>query len=169
MKKINNNIEKKKPNNLRFYVILLTVFALLLVVRYSCFVINRCQGNSMYPTIRHNAVVVGTNIFLNIDRNDIVVAQPKAEDGLILKRVVGVEGDHIEIKDGKLYINGNIDTLFPDTNYLDETLDVVVPENSYFLMGDNRNFSEDSRYFGAVNKSEIIYKVIYYSKEVTSP
>lgn len=83
-----------------------------------------------------------------------------------IKRVIGVEGDHIEIKDGKVYLN---DAELIE-NYLDENVttnmgqygvfsDIVVPEGYVFVMGDNREHSTDSRAFGCIPVSKIEGKV----------
>lgn len=83
-----------------------------------------------------------------------------------IKRVIGVAGDHIEIKDDKVYLNGEL----LQENYLDEDTptnmgtyglfsDVVVPEGYVFVMGDNREHSTDSRCFGCIPVSKIEGKV----------
>ena len=83
-----------------------------------------------------------------------------------IKRIIAVEGDHIEIKDGKVYLNGEE----LQENYLDEGVettmgtygvysDIVVPEGYVFVMGDNRNHSTDSRCFGCIPVSKIEGKV----------
>ena len=78
-----------------------------------------------------------------------------------IKRVIGLPGEHVEIKDGKVYINGNV----LEENYLQSGVvtdvvgvgfdDFVVPENSVFAMGDNRNHSTDCRAFGCVPLEKI--------------
>lgn len=83
-----------------------------------------------------------------------------------IKRIIGVEGDHIEIKDGKVYLNGEE----LQEEYLDEGVetnmgtygvysDIVVPEGYVFVMGDNRSHSTDSRCFGCIPVSKITGKV----------
>ena len=82
-----------------------------------------------------------------------------------IKRIIALPGEHIEIKDGKVYINGEE----LEENYLTEGvetnadggqfLDIVVPEKSVFLMGDNRSQSTDSRCFGCVPLEKIESKV----------
>lgn len=83
-----------------------------------------------------------------------------------IKRIIGVEGDHIEIKDNKVYLNGEE----LEEDYLDEDVvtnmgvygvysDIVVPEGYVFVMGDNREHSTDSRCFGCVPVSKIEGKV----------
>ena len=85
-----------------------------------------------------------------------------------IKRVIGLPGDHVEIKDGKVYLNGEL----LEENYLDNNVettsleglftDVIVPEGTVFAMGDNREKSLDSRYeeVGLVNEKDIMGKVM---------
>jgi len=92
-------------------------------------------------------------LFSDPERGDIVVfPYPDNEEVDYIKRIIGLPGDKIEIRDGILYIN---DERY-DEDYILEPMDeedfgpVVVPEDCYFMMGDNRNSSMDSRYW--VNK-----------------
>ncbi len=84
-----------------------------------------------------------------------------------IKRIIGLPGEHIEIKDGKVYINGEE----LEEDYLAEGvetnsdggsfIDIVVPENSVFVMGDNRSHSADSRRFGCIPYKKIEGKVVF--------
>ena len=84
-----------------------------------------------------------------------------------IKRVIGLPGEHVEIKDGKVYINGNE----LKENYLSDTVktesmdgdffDIIVPQNTVFVMGDNRSGSSDSRIFGCIPYEKIEGKVIF--------
>ncbi len=84
-----------------------------------------------------------------------------------VKRVIGLPGDTVDIIDDKVYINGS-ETPFEEP-YLAEPMDqnetfhFEVPENSYFMMGDNRNYSQDARYWDNhyISKDKIIAKVIF--------
>lgn len=100
-------------------------------------------------------------------RGDIVVFKfPDDETLLYVKRVIGIPGDTIEIKEGAVYRNGELLT----EDYIKEPMftgsswgPYIVPENGYFMMGDNRNYSEDARYWDNtfVYKEKILGKVIF--------
>ncbi|WP_459129248.1 signal peptidase I [Guggenheimella bovis] len=115
--------------------------------------------------------VVTFNSSLKITESDLTRIDPikklfvKAGDPKILvKRVIGLPGDKISIKDGQVFIN---DELLDESNYyMGETIGDItiekIPEGEYFLMGDNRPRSEDSRYseVGLVKRSDIIGKAV---------
>ncbi len=148
----------------------------------------RVDGDSMYPTLHHGEFMYvsktdyGTSFigipFTNIgswftvggnpERNDVVVCHyPGRVDGRgvplnFVKRVIGLPGDTIQIKDGYLYVNG----MKQEEKFLHERMwrdqgPWEVPEDHYFLLGDNRNHSNDSRNpdVGAVPRDFIVGKV----------
>ena len=132
-------------------------------------------SSSMEPTI-----MVGDRIFGNRlayikeepARGDIVIFEfPDNEKELFIKRVIGLPGDTVEVIDGKVYINGSNEPLVEP--YLKETPlgdfgPYEVPEGCFFMMGDNRNNSADSRYWvnTYVTKDEIVGKAVFrYYKE----
>ncbi|MCM8818573.1 MAG: signal peptidase I [Candidatus Omnitrophica bacterium] len=125
----------------------------------------RVASSSMEPTLNINDKIICEKTE-NIKRKDIVVLYaPKGEREILIKRVIGLGGEKIKIKNGYVYINGEIleePYIMEKPSYeLEET---EIPFNSYFLLGDNRNQSEDSSIWGPVNKKYIIGKVIirYY-------
>jgi signal peptidase I len=98
-------------------------------------------------------------------RGDIVVLHPPVDQGRpYIKRVIGLPGDHLAIRDGAVYINGErldepylhgIATSWPGTLGSHE---IVIPDGQVFVMGDNRNNSTDSRVFGSIRIEDIIGK-----------
>ena len=104
-------------------------------------------------------------------RGDIIVFEHEdAVKGkeLMIKRIIGMPGDTVELIDGDVYINGE---KYDESGYLVEKTEItgnitepfVVPENSYFVMGDHRSVSKDSRYsdVGAISKDQIIGKASF--------
>lgn len=130
------------------------------------------SGKSMEPTYYNNDVLVHSNvpyIFGNPKINDIVILDvPQnvfGHDELIIKRVVALPGDTIEIKDNKFYRN----SVEVKEDYINEQMNLeeyknmeryTLEDDEYFVMGDNRNHSADSRYFGPVPKEYISSKII---------
>lgn len=127
-------------------------------------------SSSMMPTLEVNDCLFGSRVaywFGDVKRGDIIVFDAPDNPGTkYVKRVVGLPGDNIEIIDGIVYLNGNIylnDVEFDKLEYDDFEL-VIVPEDSYFVLGDNRNNSLDSRYWKTthfVTKDSIDGKVVY--------
>ena len=132
------------------------------------------SGQSMYPTLHNNDRMFMSKLG-DINRFDVVVLQAPDQDKEYIKRVIGMPGDTIEIKEGKLYINGkvvekpfiNTEILVNKTVYIDDfnlealTGEATVPEGKYFVMGDNRGVSRDSRLFGFIDSSAIEGKAVF--------
>lgn len=146
---------------------LLAVFAALLL---SCFIIShtRVPTGSMIPTIYPGTHLIVNHIpyyYRNPKHGEIVVFKWQGEN--LIKRVVAIPGDVIMIQGGKVYINGQVldeahyveseesTYLFSDSKL---TFPYKVPEGYYFMMGDNRKKSKDSRYFGAISRDSIFAK-----------
>ena len=80
----------------------------------------------------------------------------------LVKRVIATEGDHLVIKDFKVYVNGNlVDEPYIQNQYTSGDIDIIIPENKIFTMGDNREKSLDSRYneVGLVDEDDLMGKV----------
>ena len=132
------------------------------------------SGQSMYPTLHNNDRMFMSKLG-DINRFDVVVLQAPDQDKEYIKRVIGMPGDTIEIKEGKLYINGkvveqpfiNTEILVNKTVYIDDfnlealTGETTVPEGKYFVMGDNRGVSRDSRLIGFIDRSAIEGKAVF--------
>ena len=135
------------------YIIIIVVVLLL-----RAYVVTpiRVNGLSMYDTLEGDEIMILWKLG-EIERYDIVVADVKVSgsDDVVIKRVYGLPGETISCEDGKIYINGN---LIEDEYGYRETSDfgpVTLGENEYFLLGDNREISLDSRAFGKVTRDEI--------------
>lgn len=145
-----------------FKYIIVFVIVLLLFI----FVIGLQQvvGPSMSPNFQEGEILVVNKIspkFRELKRTEVVVVSQGEK--YMIKRVIGLPGDKIEYKDNKLYINGTAynepylkdDVVTADFKLSDIGVD-VIPENKYFVLGDNRTNSEDSRKYGLVEKKNII-------------
>lgn len=128
----------------------------------------KVEGTSMMPSLNDQE-----RIFINkfvyriepIQRGDIVVFRyPRDPSKSFIKRVIGVAGDRVRIVDGHVYVNGKL--LMEDyvpTAYQDDRSyrDIVVPPDSYFVLGDHRSLSNDSRDFGPVPANYIYGKAVF--------
>ena len=144
--------------------------ALILATLINKFVIIKAEviSGSMEDTMQIDDVYLGSRlsyVFGDPERGEIVFFKfPDNEEETFVKRVIGLPGEKIEIKDGKVYINDSTEPLYEP--YLKETPrkedfgPVVVPEDSYFMMGDNRNHSSDSRAWNTfyVTRDELLAK-----------
>ena len=113
------------------------------------------QGTSMVPTLDGGELMILEKFDLNYKRFDIVVVSSSVEGKNLIKRVIGLPGETIRYYNGQLFIN---DSLVNDTYGYGTTSDfeaVTLDEDEYFLMGDNREISLDSRSLGVIKKSEI--------------
>ena len=128
----------------------------------------RVEGTSMLPGLQDQE-----RIFINkfvyriepIQRGDIVVFRyPRDPAKSFIKRVIGVAGDHVRIVDGHVFLNGKmlVENYVPNV-YQDERSypEIVVPPDSYFVLGDHRSLSNDSRDFGPVEASYIYGKAVF--------
>lgn len=147
---------------------------LVVSLAISCFIIIflyqpvKVEGTSMMPGLDDQE-----RIFVNkfvyrlepIERGDIIVFRyPRDTSKSFIKRVIGVAGDHIRIEEGLVYVNNKpIEEDYVLPAYEDQRSypDTVVPPHSYFVLGDHRNMSNDSRDFGPVNISYIYGKAVF--------
>jgi signal peptidase I len=128
----------------------------------------KVEGTSMMPGLDDQE-----RIFVNkfvyrwepIERGDIVVFRyPRDTSKSYIKRVIGVAGDRVRIESGQVYVNGEaLDEDYVPSEYADARSygEIVVPRNSYFVLGDHRTMSNDSRDFGPVNERYIYGKAVF--------
>ena len=128
----------------------------------------KVEGTSMMPTLEDQE-----RVFINkfvyrlepIERGDVVVFRyPRDTSKSYIKRIIAVAGDRVKIEDGLVYVNDRqiaelyVPQMYEDVRSYPET---VVPPHSYFVMGDHRNLSNDSRDFGPVDESYIYGKAVF--------
>lgn len=132
-------------------------------------------GNSMHPTYKNGEYLMANKITYRLkdpQRGDVIIFKYSDTQDFI-KRVIGLPGDTVMLKDGQLYINNK---LLDESNYLNDSVytnggdflkegeSKTVPEGEYFVCGDNRPHSSDSRTFGSVSKEDIKGKawIVYF-------
>lgn len=162
---INSNAISGEQNSRLGYKkfgIIIFLFLLILLIKNFCIDKVIISGESMLPTLKNeNACLMKKWGVSNIKRYDIVIA--KTDKKHVVKRVVGMPNDTVQIKDNTVYINGKriIDEYdFPTAYSGIAEHGITIKEGEYFLLGDNRNNSIDSREFGVVKSSDITGIVI---------
>ena len=155
---------KKEKRNKILKNILPYFIIIILVVLLRTFIITPAMvnGDSMEPTLSNNNIVLLNKLNYKIDdinRFDVVVIKYKNEK--LIKRVIGLPGEHISFQDDKLYVDGFLENEnFNHFNTSDFNLELLgylnIPGDKYFVVGDNRENSVDSRTFGLVDKENIL-------------
>ena len=156
----------KRAANGSFMLYLATVVLIALFVRAFIFEPVQVVGSSMHPTLVHGEGMFTeklTYVFSEPRRGDIIICRYSNMDVNCVKRIIGLPGDTVAIIGGRMYLNGSpLDesAYWNDTIYGDMA-EVTVPEKSLFVVGDNRNGSDDSRnpYVGFVPYGQIKGKV----------
>src|SRR5215467_14913807 len=157
-----------------FAVVAVWVRDLLVSLAISAFIIIflyqpvKVEGTSMMPGLEDQE-----RIFVNkfvyrwepIQRGDIVVFRyPRDTSKSYIKRVIGVAGDHVRIENGQVYVNDELlEEDYVPTEYADARSypEIIVPPSSFFVLGDHRTMSNDSRDFGPVNERYIYGKAVF--------
>jgi len=145
--------------------------------------LTKVSGNSMYPELHSNdRLLIDKTAYEHKDPEpgDVVVFSEPNGEKMLIKRIIGVPGDHIVIRNGAVMINGvAANDEYTADGATDGNVDLVVPQGRYFILGDNRLHSKDSRapMVGCVPKESIMGKVsirVYppgrvFSRDVISP
>lgn len=142
--------------------------AIALVLVLFAFQPVRVEGYSMMPHLQNNERLFIDKVSINFEpirRGDVVVFHyPLDPSQSFIKRIIGLPGDHVVIWDGIVYINGRrlrepyIKSKFQD--YADFP-EVTVPPNQYYVLGDHRNSSNDSRFWGCLPAKDIFGRAVF--------
>lgn len=138
------------------------IVIVVVVVLIRTFIITpvRVDGDSMKNTLKNGDILLLYKLS-SINRFDIIVLDEEKDNEKIIKRVIGMPGETVAIKNGKIYIN---DKVIDDEYAYGETSDynkVTLKDDEYFILGDNRLISKDSRYFGPIKDNEIKGKIVF--------
>ncbi len=152
----------EKPKKNLFKELLPYIIIVFVVIFIRTFIITpvRVEGESMYPNLNDGEILILKKYDKAYSRFDVVVFNYKNDK--LIKRVIGLPGEKVEYKNNKLYIDGkllkeNFKTNSPTIDFkLEEIGYDVIPDGYYFVMGDNRNNSTDSRIIGLVSKDDIV-------------
>lgn len=154
-------IKRKLSDKIFPFVLIMVV--MLLVVKFFFFDYWIVKGDSMRETY-HDGDIVFINKYKNeINRFDVIVCKTPIQFQRVIKRIVALPNETILIKDGKIYVDGVllndcIDVKFSFAGVAEQ--EYTLKSNEYFVLGDNRNNSADSRNFGGISSDKIIGIVI---------
>ncbi len=152
---------------------IVVVLALLVMVYLFIMSPQEINGESMEPNFHNGEFILTNKIMYKFRvpaRGDVVIFKSPPDPNIdYIKRIIGLPGDTVSVQDNAMYVNGqkvNEPYLAPNTpifggTYLAEGQSIVVPQDSYFMMGDNRAHSSDSREFGPVQEAAFIGTAVF--------
>lgn len=170
-----NNRKKMILKEFISYVVIIVAAVIVALIVDTKLIVNAVVPTaSMYPTIQKKDRLIGNRLaYKNTtpQRGDIIIfPYPDDESEIYIKRIIGLPGETVELKEGKVYINGS---LLDESEYLGADIitnpapgtsgTYFVPFGSYFVMGDNRTNSQDSRYWTNkfVSEDKIMAKAVF--------
>ncbi|MCI8778214.1 MAG: signal peptidase I [Bacilli bacterium] len=147
-------------------VYVLIAVAVILIIKY-VFSLEQVVGPSMEPNYRSGDLLFLNKISYKFKEPRLfdVVVIANDDTKYMIKRIIGLPGDTIEYKDNKLYINGEVTKEYFDTSGITKDFSLaqfdydIIPDGYYFVLGDNRENSKDSRVYGLISREDIIGKV----------
>lgn len=155
-KVIDNEKQKRAVKDIFLdYIPYVIIIIFVILIRTFIATPIRVNGTSMYPTLEEGETMIlnKIGIYKGVERFDIIVID--AGDDYIIKRVIAMPGETIAYIDGKLYINGKyMDDIYAKSKTEDFDA-VTLQDNEYFVMGDNRIVSKDSRMIGPITENQI--------------
>lgn len=178
MKRMTEKKKRRKLTLLGEVVDTLITFGITFIVMYVVvtylFTPVRVLGNSMFPELHDGdfgfANTVGRNVF-GVDHGDVVIVYLEDRNTYLIKRIIGLPGDTVRMEDHTLYVND----IAVEEDYLDEAYiaecgedeffadieEIRLGDNEYYVLGDNRVNSRDSRVYGPFSKDQIRAKDVF--------
>lgn len=147
-----------------------TVFAIILIIRRFLFFVVQISSDSMLPTLKDGQMVPAVKVqdIDHIGRNDIIVFRSEEVGGTVIKRVIGLPGDIVQIQeDGRVYLNGVLKVEPYVKFHGGPSIELNVPFGRYAVLGDNRTASKDSRHWNDpyVSFEDVEGKVLFHKND----
>lgn len=158
---------------IEFFETIVVILAIFAVIYLFVAQFHKVSGNSMVPTLHNEDYLITEKIsyrFGKPKKGDIIVLKnPRDESQDFIKRIIATPGDSVKVENNSVFINGQIInepylpsyTLTRTGSFLKEGSEVKVGTNQYFVFGDNRSHSSDSREWGAITKEEIVGRAFF--------
>lgn len=156
-----------------FFETIVVALLVYFVVSKFLFQPHRVKGSSMHPNLENGEFLLTNKLvyrFGDPKYGDIIVFHAPNEEHDYIKRIIALPGDRVKIIDNKFYINGfvldeskylNSDVKTYGERFLKDDTEIIIPPNSYFVVGDNRENSSDSRDFGSISYNSIVGKAFF--------
>lgn len=130
-------------------------------------------GHSMHPTYNDKDIIIVNVLNKKPKNGDIVIFKLNNHNEDLIKRVMAIEGDYLEIREGQIYINNTkIDEPYIKSKWNYGNYSGTIPKGYMYVMGDNRDASYDSRDIGLINinsiKGKVILKIYYFKHKYTT-
>ncbi|KPJ55381.1 hypothetical protein AMJ47_00745 [Parcubacteria bacterium DG_72] len=169
-KQINPRIKKGLAFVIEIIKIAVIAAVIVIPIRYYLFQPFFVRGQSMDPSFEHGDYLIIDEItyrFRDPERGEVIVFKfPYDSSQKFIKRIIGLPGETIEVTEGKIIIYQESGPVVLDesdyvADFTGSDIKVKLADDEYFVMGDNRDFSFDSRKFGPITRKNIIGKVVF--------
>lgn len=159
----------RRGSILEMALVVLVALCIALLLKVYVAEAYEIRGKSMEPTLEEDQRVMLLKVFYEIHRGDIIIftSTENGQQKDLIKRVIGLPGDHVRVVNGRVFLNGKElvePYAWPYTrgsrHWHDGTFEEVVQEGKYYVLGDNRPDSQDSRKSGAIDAASIKGKMV---------
>ncbi len=162
-------MEKEKKKSNKTLIIILSIVGLLVLIPIVLLIVVALifdsfymEGISMEPTYEDDDYLLINTVVTDFEREDVIVFEyPLDKSKYYIKRIIGLPGEEVEIKEGKVLIDGEV----LEEEYIEgetgKDISMVLGDDEYFVLGDNRAASSDSRYWGALKEEDIVGEVAF--------